>query len=115
MAGPSSKTPPSPTASFYDVSDEDEEEYNTITHPTSRKGVKLLFSKSKVYVHPSPSAKDNIPGFIALVQQKSTPLSERPSSSDSKKHNSSSNYLLAWVPESSLSQDDLNSYVKVDM
>ena len=115
MAGPSSKAPPSPTASFYDVSDEDEEEYNTITHPTSRKGVKLLFSKSKVYVHPSPSAKDNIPGFIALVQQKSAPRSERPTSSDSKTANAASNYLLAWVPESSLSQDDLNSYVKVDM
>ena len=115
MAGSSSKPPPSPTASFYDMSDEDEEDYNTITHPESRRGVKLLFSKSKVYVHPSPSAKDNIPGFIALVQQKSTPLSERRASSASKQSTTSSNYLLAWVPESSLAQDDLSSYVKVDM
>jgi TBC1 domain family member 15 len=115
MAAGLSKAPASPTASFYDMSDEDEEEYNTISQPESRRGVKLLFSKSKVYVHPSPSAKDNIPGFIALVQQKSPPPTERPSSADSKKPNDSSNYLLAWVPESSLSGDDLNSYVKVDM
>lgn len=41
-------SPPSPTASFYDVSDDDEDDYNTISHATSRRGVKLLFSKSKV-------------------------------------------------------------------
>ncbi len=116
MTGPSPKPPPSPTASFYDMSDEDEDDYNTIAHPTKRKGVKLLFSKSKVYVHPSPSAKDNIPGFIALVQQKSAPLLERRASSAStSSHASSSNYLLAWVPESTLTGDDLTSYVKVDL
>ena len=119
MSGsPSSKPgPPSPSASFYDVSDEDEGDYNTITHASTGKGVKLLFSKSKVYVHPTPSAKDNIPGFIALVQQKSQPptADNRPTSSDSKKSSSASDFLLAWVPESSLAQDDLNTYVKVDM
>lgn len=41
-------SPPSPSASYYDVSDEDEDEYNTIAHAQSRKGVKLLYSKSKV-------------------------------------------------------------------
>jgi hypothetical protein len=39
---------PSPTASFYDVSDEEEQDYSTISHTSSSKGVKLLFSKSKV-------------------------------------------------------------------
>jgi TBC1 domain family member 15 len=39
---------PSPSASFYDVSDDDEGEYATIAHSRSGKGVKLLFSKSKV-------------------------------------------------------------------
>lgn len=113
----SRRGPPSPSASFYDVSDEDEGEYNTITHSRTDKGVKLLFSKSKVYVHPSPSAKDNIPGFIALVQQKGQTNSTdgRPSSSDSKKANKASDYLLAWVPESSLNHDDMSTYVKVDM
>ncbi|EXJ72121.1 uncharacterized protein A1O5_04625 [Cladophialophora psammophila CBS 110553] len=111
---------PSPSASFYDLSDDEEGGYNTITHATTTKGVKLLFSKSKVYVHPTPSAKDNIPGFIALVQQKSPPLSDddqRPTSADSssKKKTNASSYLLAWVPEASLAQDDLSTYVKVDM
>lgn len=43
-------TPPaSPTASFYDLSDDEEGEYNTIMHSSSGRGVKLLYSKSKVY------------------------------------------------------------------
>ncbi|PGH00660.1 hypothetical protein GX51_05646 [Blastomyces parvus] len=119
MAGSSARLtpPPSPTASFYDVSDDEEGEYNSITHTSTGKGVKLLFSKSKVYVHPSPSSKDNIPGFIALLQQKPAPSMERdpPQSSSSGKSNpDASSYLLAWVPESSLG-DAYNTYVKVDM
>lgn len=113
-----SRQPPSPSASFYDVSDDEEGGYSTIAHANTGRGVKLLFSKSKVYVHPSPSAKDNIAGFIALVQQKSAPLSdERPGTSNSSKskHDDASRYLLAWVPESSLAQDDFSTYVKVDM
>jgi TBC1 domain family member 15 len=116
-AGPSHR-PPSPSASFYDMSDDEEGGYNTITHASATKGVKLLFSKSKVYVHPTPSAKDNIPGFIALVQQKSAGLDsdeQRPTSSGSKQKSNASSYLLAWVPEASLAQDDLSTYVKVDM
>jgi len=119
----SSRDPPSPSASFYDVSDDEEGGYSTIAHANSGRGVKLLFSKSKVYVHPSPSAKDNIAGFIALVQQKSTPLAsderEQPGSSTSNtsktNNDNASKYLLAWVPESSLAQDDFSTYVKVDM
>ena len=113
----SKRGPPSPSASFYAVSD-DEDGYDTIAHSSISKGVKLLFSKSKVYVHPSPSAKDNISGFIALAQQKSAPLSSeaRPASSTpDAKNSTASSYLLAWVPESSLAQDDYNTYVKVDM
>ena len=50
MADPTAKiTPPaSPTASFYDLSDDEEGDYNTIMHSSSGRGVKLLFSKSKV-------------------------------------------------------------------
>ncbi|KAK9477009.1 rab-GTPase-TBC domain-containing protein [Lipomyces japonicus] len=61
----------------------------------------LIFSKSKVYVHPTTSAKDNISGFIALV---------RPSGSTSDK-----DILLAWVPETLLRSEDYKSYVKVDL
>ncbi|KAK2782089.1 GTPase activating protein [Onygenales sp. PD_12] len=145
MAGSAARmTPPaSPTASFYDVSDAEEGEYNTITHTRTGKGVKLLFSKSKVffprllyaditddaplthqadpflpqvYVHPSPSSKDNIPGFIALIQQKPAASSrlDQPQSSSSPPKADASSYLLAWVPESSLG-DAYSTYVKVDL
>ncbi|ODH52660.1 hypothetical protein GX48_01145 [Paracoccidioides brasiliensis] len=118
MAGSSARlTPPaSPTASFYDVSDDEEGEYNTITHTSTGKGVKLLFSKSKVYVHPTPSSKDNLPGFIALIQQKPVSRNEH-DHSDSSSHRpraDASSYLLAWVPESSLG-DAYSTYVKVDL
>lgn len=49
---PKKYTPPaSPTVSYYDLSDDDddeEEEYSTITHTATGRGVKLLYSKSKV-------------------------------------------------------------------
>lgn len=49
---PKKFTPPaSPTASYYDLSDNDDEEeveYSTITHTSTGRGVKLLYSKSKV-------------------------------------------------------------------
>ncbi|KZF21405.1 RabGAP/TBC [Xylona heveae TC161] len=106
-------SPPSPSASFFDVSDDEEGDYNTISHTSSTRGVKLLFSKSKVYVHPTPSAKDNIPGFIALVQQK-PPSSERRPSSSSSRREAASSYLLAWLPESSLGEA-YDTYVKVDL
>ncbi|KAG9233056.1 GTPase-activating protein GYP7 [Amylocarpus encephaloides] len=108
--------PVSPSNSFYALSDDEEGDYNAITHSSSGRGVKLLFSKSKVYIHPTPSAKDNIPGYVALLQQKpdldSRPTS--PSSAAATRNNAASSLLLAWLPESSLG-DALNSYVKVDL
>ncbi|KAF3400109.1 GTPase-activating protein GYP7 [Penicillium rolfsii] len=105
-------SPPSPTASFYDLSDNDEDEYNTIAQAQSGRGVKLLYSKSKVYVHPTSSARDNIPGFIALVQQKPKPAPHLSTTAHSTKDASS--FLLAWVPEASLG-DAYSTYVKVDL
>ncbi|MCJ1460245.1 GTPase activating protein [Mycoblastus sanguinarius] len=109
--------PPSPTASFYDLSDNEEGEYNTIMHSSSGRGVKLLFSKSKVYMHPTPSSKDNIPGFIALIQQKTPVTDFRPrtaSSASSQSDARATSYLLAWLPESSLG-DAYESYLKVEL
>ena len=42
--------------------------------PTSTEGheedkYRLLYSKSKVYVNPTAYARDNIPGFVALVKR----------------------------------------------
>jgi len=70
----------------------------------------------QVYIHPTPSAKDNIPGYIALLQQKPAPDSRPTSSSSSTtaKSKAAASLLLAWLPESSLG-DALNIYVKVDL
>lgn len=164
----------SPPGSLYALSDDEEGDYDTITHVETGRGVKLLFSKSKVsraprlreptvgvrnqafatwrpkafprdtcplpplppppssrvlqlpadtgaylqvYVHPTPSAKDNIPGYMALLRQKGRRQS-RPTSSSSRESESaaaaSSDLLLAWVPESSLG-DAESIYVKVDL
>lgn len=54
MTSQSPDAPPrasSPSASFYAMSDDEEGEYETITHVQSGRGVKLLFSKSKVCLH----------------------------------------------------------------
>lgn len=64
--------------------------------------VQLLFSKSKVYIHPTKSSKDQICGYIALVR----PL-----------NGGNSDMLVSWVPESliRLSKTDFESYVQVDL
>ncbi|KAL8277274.1 hypothetical protein RQP46_010343 [Phenoliferia psychrophenolica] len=62
---------------------------------------RLLYSKSKVYLHPSSYLRDNIPGFISIVQIGS---STKP------------NYLLAWIPEASIQgTPDFESYVLVEL
>lgn len=33
---------------------------------------RLLYSKSRVYVHPTAYARDNIPGFVTLVKRVSS-------------------------------------------
>lgn len=68
----------------------------------------------QVYVHPSPSAKDNIPGYIALLQQKSPRRPSTSSSTREKNSIASSDLLLAWIPETSLG-DSESIYVKVDL
>ncbi|KAL5624572.1 hypothetical protein BROUX41_004632 [Berkeleyomyces rouxiae] len=122
MASSSNQNPPtSPTASFCAMSDE-EEGYDTITRTKSATGVKLLFSKSKAYVHPTPTARDNIPGYIALLQQKGSTTSAATSASappdlgneEAPAQPLSSDLVLAWLPETSLGQNE-GLYVKVDM
>lgn len=52
------------------------------------------------YQHPSPSARDNIPGYIALLQQK--PQDDAPTSPGPSSSHPRSDLLLAWTPESSI-------------
>ena len=67
-------------------------------------------------MHPTPSSKDNIPGFIALIQQKTPPGEPRARSASSASSSSAraSSFLLAWLPESSLG-NAYDSYVKVEL
>lgn len=68
---------------------------------TGTGSARLLFSKSKVYVHPTKSAKDNIGGYLALV---------RPRDAEDK------DILLSWIPENVIEElPDHEMYVKVDM
>lgn len=107
-------SPPSPTASFYDLSDDEEGGYSTIKHTRTGKGVKLLYTKSKVYLHPTPSAKENVAGYIALVQQK--PGAQSLSSPGSSKDKSSEKHslLLSWTPEGNLVEAK-DIYTKVEL
>ncbi|KAJ2916007.1 hypothetical protein MD484_g4361, partial [Candolleomyces efflorescens] len=62
---------------------------------------RLLYSKSKVYVHPTAYARDNIPGFVALVKREAT----------------NPTYLLAWIPESLLNEKgtaEWDKFVKIE-
>ncbi|KAI8884136.1 RabGAP/TBC [Backusella circina FSU 941] len=65
-------------------------------HLEANGDVKLLFSKSKVYVHPSTNVKDFIPGYFSIIQ---------------KTHG----YLVAWTPESLIPSKDIESFVQVDL
>ncbi|KAJ7685102.1 rab-GTPase-TBC domain-containing protein [Mycena polygramma] len=49
---------------------------------------RLVYTKSKVYVNPTAYARDNIPGFVALVKREAT----------------NPTYLLAWIPETLLNE-----------
>lgn len=64
--------------------------------------VQLLFSKSKVYIHPTKSSKDQVCGYLALVRPVNC---------------SNLDVLVSWVPESliRLSQSDYESYIQVDL
>ncbi|KAJ2794093.1 GTPase activating protein, partial [Coemansia guatemalensis] len=58
------------------------------------KCVRLLYSKSKVYVYRSMDKKDRISGFICIVQ------------------GPDDQYYIAWTPEALLSEHDKESYVQ---
>jgi hypothetical protein len=66
---------------------------------TNEKPVKLLFSKSKVYVHPSASSSSYIPGYISIVERSALSTPER---------------LVAWTPEVLIPSEDIEAFVQVD-
>lgn len=58
--------------------------------------VRLIFSKSKVYIHPSALRRDQIPGFICIVER------------------ADRDFLLAWIPESLIESKDYEAFVHVE-
>uniref|UniRef100_A0A0W0FU65 Rab-GAP TBC domain-containing protein n=1 Tax=Moniliophthora roreri TaxID=221103 RepID=A0A0W0FU65_MONRR len=62
---------------------------------------RLVYTKSKVYVNPTAYARDNIPGFIALVRREAI----------------NPTYLLAWIPETLLNEKgaaEWDKFVKIE-
>ncbi|KAF8636690.1 hypothetical protein AX17_003495 [Amanita inopinata Kibby_2008] len=62
---------------------------------------RLVYSKSKVYVNPTAYARDNIPGFVALVKREAR----------------NPTYLLAWIPESLLNErgsSEWDKFIRVE-
>ena len=70
----------------------------------------------QVYVHPTPSSKDNIPGFIALIESKSPDHDThiRDASPSSSRSAKAASFYLAWLPESQLGSSH-DSFVKVEL
>ncbi|KAJ7632536.1 rab-GTPase-TBC domain-containing protein [Roridomyces roridus] len=58
---------------------------------------RLVYVKSKVYVNPTAYARDNIAGFVALVQ---------------KQEAANPTYLLAWIPETLLNEKGATEWDK---
>ncbi|KAJ2848832.1 GTPase activating protein [Coemansia brasiliensis] len=59
--------------------------------------VRLLYSRSKVYVYRSANKRDHISGFISIIQ------------------GPDDQYYIAWTPEALLSEQDKEAYVQVEL
>lgn len=61
----------------------------------------LLWSRSRVHVHPTPYSRDNIPGYLALVR-KGPPVPR-------------ATILLSYLPQALLQErDEVEKFVKVE-
>ncbi|KAF7322908.1 hypothetical protein HMN09_00070300 [Mycena chlorophos] len=58
------------------------------TDDTDDAKYRLVYTKSKVYVNPTAYARDNVPGFVAIVKREAM----------------NPTYLLAWIPETLLNE-----------
>jgi len=80
---------------------------------------RLIYSKSKVYVNPTAYARDNIPGFVAIVKRVriSLFLSKSLPRLTCVQEALTSTYLLAWIPESLLTekgQEEWDKFLKTE-
>lgn len=65
---------------------------------------RLLYSKSKVYVNPTVYARDNIPGFVALVKRVGIPSVSIISTNECEQEAVNPMYFLSWLPERLLNE-----------
>jgi hypothetical protein len=65
---------------------------------------RLVYTKSKVYVNPTAYARDNIPGFVALVKRVRIPALPDVLRSPGIQEAANPTYLLAWIPETLLNE-----------
>lgn len=78
---------------------------------------RLIYSKSKVYVNPTAYARDNIPGFVALVRQVSSNAHSASRSVELEQEAANPTYLLAWIPERLLNekgQEEWDKFVRME-
>lgn len=81
---------------------------------------RLIYSKSKVYVNPTAYARDNIPGFVALVKKVRTHLECHFRLGVTPIPNQEAAqpvYLLAWIPETLLNEKgktEWDKFVKIE-
>ena len=69
---------------------------------SSSNKVELLYVKSKAYLHPTTSKKDNVPGFLTLSRPRLGNVTNK-------------DILLSFTPEFMLSKDELEMYKAVDL
>lgn len=62
---------------------------------------KLVYAKSKVYVHPTKHSKDNVPGFVYLLKENDIQTDK--------------DIVFGWCSESNLDSDQLKTLEKVDL
>lgn len=80
---------------------------------------RLLYSKSRVYVNPTAYARDNIPGFVALVKRVRVLAVIRLICCSLGVFQEAFNpvYLLAWIPESLLNEkgsQEWDKFIKME-
>lgn len=80
------------TLESLDMPEMTEVEDDTVDIHIDNSKVALLFSKSKVFVHPTSKMKDNISGYLSLSKSKALGNSSV----------AGSDILLSWVPDSFL-------------
>ncbi|GEQ67331.1 hypothetical protein JCM33374_g995 [Metschnikowia sp. JCM 33374] len=72
------------------------------SYPSSSDRVELLYVKSKTYLHPTSSKKDNVAGYLSLSRPKAGNVTNKDT-------------LLSFTPEYMLSKEEAAIYNAVDM